>query len=46
MQLSYWWDNLTDLDHKWTSRQSSRKAYEKGSIDAQDIIRNMLARDR
>lgn len=45
MQLSYWWDDLTDLEHKWTTRVRSRKAYGKSYIDAQDIIRKMLARD-
>ena len=45
MPLSHWWDDLTDLDHKWTSREGSLKAYGKEFVAAQDIIRQMLARE-
>jgi hypothetical protein len=45
MPLSHWWDDLTDLDHKWTSRKGSLKAYGEQFVAAQDIIRQMLARE-
>lgn len=45
MPLSHWWDDLTDLDHKWTSRKGSIKAYGEQFVAAQDIIRQMLARE-
>ncbi len=45
MALSHWWDDLTDLDYKWTSRKDSTEAYGKEFVAAQDIIRQMLARD-
>lgn len=45
MPLSHWWDDLTDLNHKWTSRKASLKAYGKEFVAAQDIIRQMLARE-
>ena len=44
MPLSHWWDDLTDLDHKWTSRKGSLKAFGEGFVAAQDIIRHMLVR--
>lgn len=45
MPLSHWWDDLTDLDHKWTSPKDSINAYGKQFVAAQDIIRQMLERD-
>ncbi|HEY1128093.1 MAG TPA: ATP-binding protein [Roseateles sp.] len=42
MPLSHWWDDLTDLEHKWTTREQSRMAYGKSFIAAQDILRRML----
>lgn len=45
MPLSHWWDDLTDLDHKWSSRKNSLKAYGEGFVAAQDIIRQMHARE-
>lgn len=42
--LSHWWDDLTDIEHKWTSRAGSRKAYGRSFVAAQDIIRTMLTR--
>lgn len=45
MPLSHWWDDLTDLDHKWTSRKGSLKAHGKAFVAAQDIIRQTLARE-
>lgn len=44
MPLSHWWDDLTDLDHKWTSRKGAIKAYGKQFVAAQDIVRQMIAR--
>lgn len=44
MPLSHWWDDLTDLDHKWTSRKESINAYGKQFVAAQDIIRQMQDR--
>lgn len=46
MPLSHWWDDLTDLDHKWTSRKGSAKVYGKQFVAAQDIIRHMLAKNQ
>lgn len=45
MPLSHWWDDLTDLDHQWTSRKGSLKAYGEEFVAAQDIIRQMLVRE-
>jgi Putative DNA-binding domain len=42
--LSHWWDDLTDIEHKWTSRAESMKAYGKSFVAAQDNIREMLSR--
>lgn len=42
--LSHWWDDLTDLDHQWTSRKGSERAYGSEFVAAQDIIRRMLGR--
>lgn len=42
--LSHWWDDLTDIEHQWTSREGSRKAYGRTFVAAQDIIREMLSR--
>lgn len=42
--LSHWWDDLTDVEHKWTSREGSKKAYGKSFVAAQDIIREMLSK--
>lgn len=44
LPLNHWWDDLTDLEHKWTSRESSRKAYGRSFVAAQDILRELLAR--
>ena len=41
MRLSHWWDDLTDIEHKWTTRQGSSKAYGQSFVAAQDIIRAM-----
>ena len=46
LPLSHWWDDLTDIEHKWTSRDKSAKAYGKSFVAAQDIIREMLSRAR
>jgi Putative DNA-binding domain len=46
LPLSHWWDDLTDLEHKWTSREGSKKAYGKGFVAAQDIVRAMLSGTR
>lgn len=43
LPLSHWWDDLTDLEHKWTTREESRKSYGKGFVAAQDVLRSMLA---
>ncbi|WP_371435192.1 helix-turn-helix domain-containing protein [Polaromonas sp.] len=43
--LSHWWDDLTDLDHQWTSRTGAVKDYGKGFVAAQDIIREMISRE-
>ncbi|ARV17037.1 hypothetical protein AEP_00071 [Curvibacter sp. AEP1-3] len=43
MPLSHWWDDLTDLDHNWTSRKGALKAYGKQFVSAQDIIRRLIA---
>lgn len=43
LPLSHWWDDLTDLDHKWTNRDGSRKTYGKSFVAAQDMLRRMLA---
>lgn len=43
MANSHWWDDLTDLEHKWTSRESGGKAYGKQFVAAQGIIRKGLA---
>lgn len=44
MPNSHWWDDLTDLGHKWTSRESASREYGEGFVDAQDIIRAQLER--
>lgn len=41
LPLSHWWDDLTDLEHRWTSRNGSMKAYGKAFVAAQDIIRHV-----
>lgn len=46
LPLSHWWDDLTDIEHKWTSREGSKKAYGKSFVAAQDIIREMLSKAR
>jgi hypothetical protein len=45
LPLSHWWDDLTDLEHLWTTRTGSVSNYGKGFVAAQDIIRRMLARE-
>ena len=42
LPLSHWWDDLTDLEQKWTTRKESAKCYGKSFVDAQDIIRREL----
>ena len=44
LPLNHWWDDLTDIEHKWTTRKGSSKAYGKEFVAAQDIIREMFAR--
>ena len=44
LPLSHWWDDLTDLEHKWTTRERSSNDYGKEFVAAQDIIREALAR--
>jgi hypothetical protein len=44
LPISHWWDDLTDIEHKWTTRTRSSKAYGKEFVAAQDIVREMLAR--
>ncbi len=46
LPLSHWWDDLTDLEHKWTTRKGSAKAYGESFVAAQDIVRAMLERQR
>jgi hypothetical protein len=43
LPLNHWWDDLTDLEHKWTTREESAKRYGRSFVDAQDIIRSKLA---
>lgn len=43
LPLSHWWDDLTDLEHKWTTREESAKRYGRSFVNAQDIIRSKLA---
>ncbi len=42
--LSHWWDDLTNLDHQWTSREGSEHAYGSEFVAAQDILRAMIKR--
>lgn len=42
LPLSHWWDDLTDVQHKWTSQEGSRKSYGNSFVAAQDIIRRMM----
>lgn len=42
LPLSHWWDDLTDIEYRWTSRDGSKKAYGRGFTAAQDIIRAMV----
>lgn len=44
LPLSHWWDDLTDIEHKWTTRKGSARAYGESFIAAQDIVRAMLER--
>lgn len=44
LPLSHWRDDLTDVEHKWTSREGSKKASGKIFVAAQDIIQEMLSR--
>ena len=46
LPLSHWWDDLTDIEHKWTAREGSKKAYGNSFVAAQDIIREMLSKAR
>lgn len=43
LPLSHWWDDLTDLEHKGTTREGSAKLYGRNFTDAQDIIRGKLS---
>lgn len=42
LPLSHWWDDLTDLEHSWTTRTGLEKAYGRRFVAAQDIIRKKL----
>ena len=42
---SYWWSDLTDLEHKWTTRDRSVAEYGESFVLAQDIIREQLKRN-
>jgi hypothetical protein len=44
LPLSHWWDDLTDIEHKWTTRKGSARAYGESFVAAQDIVRAMLER--
>lgn len=44
-RLSHWWDDLTDIEHQWTTRKGSSQKYGKGFVAAQDIIRKLLSAD-
>ncbi len=44
LPASHWWDDLTDLEHKWTTREGVAKAYGQEFAAAQDIVRDQLAR--
>lgn len=40
---SHWWDDLTDVEHEWTTRKGSSQAYGPEFVAAQDIIRGLLS---
>lgn len=40
---SNWWDDLTDIEHKWTSRNGAGTAYGPEFVLAQDIVRAQLS---
>lgn len=42
MHLSHWWDDLTDLEGRWTSSQGCAKEYGKTFVAAKEIIRRNL----
>lgn len=42
---SHWWDDLTDLEHKWTTREGVAKAYGQEFAAAQDIVRTQISRE-
>lgn len=44
--LSHWWDDLTDIEQKWTKRSQCSDAYGQSFVAAQDIIRTMLASEK
>lgn len=43
LPLSHWWDELTDLEYRWTTREESAKRYGRSFVEAQNIIRGELA---
>jgi hypothetical protein len=43
LPLSNWWDDLTDLDHKWTTQERSKKDYGRGFVAGQQLLRKMIA---
>lgn len=42
MPLSHWWDDLTDLEGRWTTPRNSAKTYGETFVAAQEIIRRKL----
>jgi hypothetical protein len=42
MPLSHWWDDLTDLEGRWTTSQGCAKDYGKTFVAAKEIIRRNL----
>lgn len=39
---SHWWDDLTDLDGRWTTAQKNREAYGESFLSAQAILREQI----
>lgn len=39
---SHWWDDLTDLDNRWTKPEACRRSYGSGFVFAQNVIRQKL----
>ncbi len=46
LPLSHWWDDLTDLEHKWTTPAGLKKSYGKSFVAAQNIVRAMVSDTR